>query len=166
VTRLGVTRTYQTRHGPGPFPTEDPTLDLPEPHNAAGRWQGPFRTGHLDAVALAYAAEVAGGVDAIALTHLDTADRHQGDLRICRGYDQNGRTVTRIEPGPPRDLAYQESLTTALLKARPVYQQEERLTAQNWPDAIAEILRAPVLIRSRGPAMTDKSRHHRKALSR
>jgi adenylosuccinate synthase len=166
VTRLGVTRTYQTRHGPGPFPTEDPTLDLPEPHNAAGRWQGPFRTGHLDAVALAYAAEVAGGVDAIALTHLDTADRHQGDLRICRGYDQNGRTVTRIEPGPPRDLAYQESLTTALLKARPVYQQEERLTAQNWPDAIAEILRAPVLIRSHGPAMTDKSRHHRKALSR
>jgi adenylosuccinate synthase len=172
VTRLGVTRTYQTRHGPGPFPTEDPTLDLPEPHNAAGRWQGPFRAGHLDAVALAYAAEVAGGaegaggVDAIALTHLDTADRHQGDLRICRAYDQDGRTVTRIEPGPARDLAYQQSLTAALLKARPVYQREERLTAQDWPDAIAEILHAPVIVGSHGPAMTDKSRHHRKALSR
>ena len=51
---------------------------IPEPHNADGRWQGPFRAGHLDALALRYAAEVAGGVDAVALTHLDTARRHAG----------------------------------------------------------------------------------------
>jgi adenylosuccinate synthase len=31
--RLGVVRCYLTRHGPGPFVTEDPTLELPEPHN-------------------------------------------------------------------------------------------------------------------------------------
>jgi adenylosuccinate synthase len=166
VTRLGVTRTYQTRHGPGPFPTEDPTLDLPEQHNADGRWQGPFRTGHLDAVALAYAAEVAGGVDAVALTHLDAASQHRGDLRICRAYDLSGHTLTRIEPGPPRDLAYQESLTQTLLKARPVYRQEERLTARDWPDAVTGILHAPVTIRSRGPALTDKTWHLLKARSR
>jgi adenylosuccinate synthase len=166
VTRLGVTRTYQTRHGPGPFPTEDPTLDLPEPHNANGRWQGPFRTGHLDAVALAYAAEVAGGVDAVALTHLDAASPHRGDLRICRAYDLSGAALTRIEPGPPRDLAYQESLTQTLLKARPVYRQEERLTARDWPDAVTDILHAPVTIRSHGPAVTDKTWHLLKARSR
>ncbi len=65
---------------------------------------------------------------------------------------------TRIEPGPPRDLAYQESLTGALLKARPVYDPAERVTADDWPDAVAEILRAPVSVLSRGPAAADKTR--------
>lgn len=169
ATRLGVTRAYQTRHGPGPFPTEDPTLAIPEPHNANGRWQGPFRTGHLDAVALGYAAEVTGGVDAVALTHLDTARGHAGDLRICRAYDVHGRTVSRIEPGPPKDLGYQESLTAMLLKACPVYDAPERDpaagiapdpaqdTEEYWADAVAGIVGAPAVIRSRGPAVTDKT---------
>ncbi len=157
ATRLGVARAYQTRHGRGPFPTEDPTLAIPEPHNANGRWQGPFRTGHLDAVALGYAAEVAGGVDAIALTHLDTARRHAGDLRICRAYDLNGRAVGRIEPGPPQDLGYQEALTAMLLRARPVYDETKPDTGEDWADAVAGILRAPVVIRSHGPAVTDKT---------
>jgi adenylosuccinate synthase len=157
ATRLGVTRTYQTRHGPGPFPTEDPALPVPERHNANGRWQGPFRAGHLDAVALGYARAVTGGVDAVALTHLDTARRCAGQLKICRGYDTAGRTVTELEPGPPRDLAYQESLSTALLAARPRYDPAEILTADDWPAAVAEILRAPVTVRSMGPAVADKT---------
>jgi adenylosuccinate synthase len=164
--KLGVTRTYQTRHGPGPFPTEDRTLDLPERHNADGHWQGPFRVGHLDALALGYAAKVTGGVDAVALTHLDTARRLAGRLRICRGYRVNGRTVTGIEPGPARDLAYQESLSHALLRARPVYDPDDGLAAEDWPDAVAEILDAPVTIRSHGPAVTDKTTRVLDSLSR
>jgi adenylosuccinate synthase len=164
--RLGVTRTYQVRHGPGPFPTEDKTLELPERHNAEGHWQGPFRSGHLDALALGYAAKVTGGVDAVALTHLDTARRLAGRLRICRGYWLGGRTVTRIEPGPARDLAYQESLTQALLSARPVYDPDDGLAAEDWPDAVAEILDAPVTIRSHGPAVTDKTTRILDSLSR
>ena len=164
--RLGVTRTYQTRHGPGPFPTEDRTLSLPERHNADGRWQGPFRAGHLDALALGYAAEVTGGVDAVALTHLDTARRAAGRLRICRGYRLGGRAVTRIEPGPARDLAYQESLSQALLRALPVYDPAGGPAADDWPDAVAEILDAPVTIRSHGPAVTDKTTRVLDSLSR
>ena len=164
--RLGVTRTYQTRHGPGPFPTEDRTLDLPERHNADGHWQGPFRTGHLDALALGYAAKVTGGVDAVALTHLDTARRLAGRLRICRGYRLSGRAVTRIEPGPARDLAYQESLSQALLSALPVYDPDDGLAADDWPDAVAEVLDAPVTIRSHGPAVTDKTTRVLDSLSR
>jgi adenylosuccinate synthase len=165
--RLGVTRTYQTRHGPGPFPTEDRALsDIGEPHNTDGRWQGPFRAGHLDAVALGYAAEVTGGVDAVALTHLDTARRHPNSLRIGRGYRIDGRPVTRIEPGPPRDLAYQEKLTDALLKARPVYDPAGQPDAGDWPEAVAEILHAPVTIRSHGPAVTDKTTRSLDAMSR
>jgi adenylosuccinate synthase len=166
ATRLGVTRTYQTRHGPGPFPTEDPALRVPERHNSNGRWQGPFRVGHLDELALRYASEVAGGVDEVALTHLDSAVDHEGDLRISRAYDLPGRRVRRIEPGPQRDLAYQESLAGTLLNARPVYDQDERVAAADWPDVVAEILRAPVTVTSRGPAVTDKSRRPLHALSR
>jgi adenylosuccinate synthase len=70
ATRLGVLRTYATRHGPGPFVTEDPVLTagLPDRHNGFGRWQGEFRVGHLDVVALRYALEVTGGADALAVT--------------------------------------------------------------------------------------------------
>ena len=157
--KLGVTRTYQTRHGPGPFPTEDLTLDLTEPHNADGRWQGPVRVGHLDAVVLGYAAAVAAGVDAVALTHLDTACRHADTLRICHGYEIDGKFLTTLVPGPPRELVDQEVLTAALLRARPLYDPAERSTADEWADAVADILRAPVVIRSHGPAAADKTWH-------
>jgi adenylosuccinate synthase len=65
-----------------------------------GAWQGEFRTGHLDAVALRYGLEVAGGADVIALTHLDTAARHP-ELRVCRGYDIDGENVTRLPSARP-----------------------------------------------------------------
>jgi adenylosuccinate synthase len=170
ATRLGVTRTYQTRHGPGPFPTEDPTLPVTEPQNAAGRWQGPFRAGHLDAVALGYAARVAGGVDAVALTHLDTARHCQGKLGIGRGYLIGGAAVTEIEPGPHRDLGYQEALTARLLTARPAYHPADGPgagpSAADWPDAVEEITGAPVAVCSYGPAVTDKTMRPLQPLSR
>ena len=78
--------------------TEDPTLEFPEPHNRHGTWQGAFRTGHPDAVALRYAVEVAGGVDAVALTHLDVAGRHP--LRVCRAYQVGGQRLAGIVPRP------------------------------------------------------------------
>ncbi len=89
--RLGVTRTHLTRHGPRPVRDRGPTLEIPEPHNSCSRWQGTFRTGHLDAVALHYAVEVADGVDAVALTHLDTAGRYP--LRLGRAYDLSWATI-------------------------------------------------------------------------
>jgi adenylosuccinate synthase len=103
--RLGVIRCYMTRHGPGPFVTEDPTLEFPEPHNRHGAWQGAFRIGHPDAVALRYAVEVVGGVDAVALTHLDVALRSMAGrhpLRLCRAYQADGQRLARIVPGPER----------------------------------------------------------------
>jgi adenylosuccinate synthase len=148
--RLGVVRTYLTRHGPGPFVTEDPTLELPEPHNRHGAWQGAFRVGHQDEVALRYAAEVTGGVDAVALTHLDTAVRHP--LRLCRSYQVGGERLTRITPGPPRDLGWQERLTETLLRARPVYED----SGGDWPGVIEEVLGAPVVLRSYGATAGDK----------
>jgi adenylosuccinate synthase len=72
-TVVGVTRTYHTRHGAGPLPTEDPALldRYPERHNGTGDYQGAWRVGHLDAALLDRAIAVCGGVDALAVTHLD-----------------------------------------------------------------------------------------------
>ncbi|GAA2425214.1 adenylosuccinate synthase [Actinomadura vinacea] len=147
--RLGVTRSYATRHGPGPFVTEDPVLtaDLPDRHNGAGRWQGAFRVGHLDAVALGYALEVAGGVDGLAVTHLDVAQA-RGDLRLCVAYDG----MERIPVGQAGDLEHQAALTERLLTVRPVYAPlpDDQVTA------IEDALDAPVVLRSYGPTADDK----------
>lgn len=149
--RIGVVRCYQTRHGPGPFVTDDPGLELPEPHNVRGAWQGAFRAGHLDAVALRYGLEAAGGADVIALTHLDTAERHP-ELRVCRGYDIDGAKVTRLPVGRPRDLERQEALTRRLLRARPVYDH----AGTDWAKTVEEALGVPVGLASYGPRAQDK----------
>lgn len=76
--KLGVLRCFQTRHGPGPMPTEDaaclPLLD--GDHNQEGPFQGPMRAGHLDLVLTKYAIDVLGGIDGIALTHMDKMRGH------------------------------------------------------------------------------------------
>lgn len=151
--RLGVVRTYTTRHGVGPLVTEDPALGtaLPDRHNGTGRWQGPFRVGHFDAVAHRYAVEVAGGVDALAITHLDAPERAP-DLAICSAYLVDGARLERLVPGRRGDLAYQEKLTSLLGRARPA-----RLDRPvRWASAIGALLGAPVLIESYGPGTADK----------
>jgi hypothetical protein len=117
-----------TRHGPGPFVTEDPTLELADTHNQNNPWQGPFRVGHLDGVALSYAIEAAGGVHAIALNHLDVAARRP-DLKICRAYQIEDRVLTRLTPGPPHDLEYQERLTAMLLRPACLRRSRRRLAS-------------------------------------
>ena len=137
----------------GPWPWSDGGylgLEVPEPHNQHGAWQGAFRTGHFDAVALRYAVEVSGGVDAVALTHLDTAARHP--LRVCRSYQIDGQQQTRIVPGPERDLRWQERLTAMLLRALPVYEDP----GPDWPGIVEDMLGAPVVLRSYGPTAADK----------
>jgi adenylosuccinate synthase len=152
LTRIGVVRTYTTRHGAGPFVTEDPALDLPERHNGRDRWQGAFRTGHFDAVAHRYAVEVAGGVDALAITHLDVPERCP-DLRIVDSYRTDGDEIgERIEPGPFRDLDHQEALGARLSRARP----GQMARPDDWAAAISTRLGAPVLLESWGPLSSDK----------
>ncbi|MFG1857653.1 adenylosuccinate synthetase [Actinomadura geliboluensis] len=149
--RLGVLRAYSTRHGPGPFVTEDPALTagLPDRHNGTGPWQGAFRVGHLDAVALRYALDAAGGADGLAVTHLDVAGARP-DLRVARAYEIDGARVERLETGPP-DLDRQAVLTRRLLRARPVYAP--------LGDAVATVedaLGTPVVLRSYGPTSAAK----------
>ncbi|MEU7944008.1 adenylosuccinate synthetase [Micromonospora taraxaci] len=148
VTRVGVLRVVTTRHGAGPLVTEDPNLPLADPHNPTNPWQGRFRFGHFDAVAHRYALAAAGGVDGLALTHLDLTGP---DLRICRRYD----TTDRLTPGPPGDLDRQAALTARLLRSRPVYDDPPA----DWAEAVSAELDTPVVLTSHGPTADDKTAH-------
>lgn len=67
---VGVVRSYYTRHGAGPFPTEQPQWAHTERHNATHPWMGKFRCGYFDGSAFEYALEH-NRPDYIAVTHLD-----------------------------------------------------------------------------------------------
>jgi adenylosuccinate synthase len=73
--RIGCLRSYYTRHGAGPFPTEDNSLDLPESHNGNDGIQGKFRVGHFDFTLAKQALSIVGGVDVLAISHMDYLPR-------------------------------------------------------------------------------------------
>lgn len=179
VIRLGVTRAYTTRHGAGPFPTEDPALAsaLPEPHNIWNDWQREFRVGHYDLVAARYAREVAGGLDYLAITHADrladlpewrvcTAYHYQGAEEDLPAYFQHsGKRITDLRARRSPDLAHQEQLTRRLQLCLPTYQTlSPRALASRAPADhsaylafIAEQLSTPLAITSYGPTAEDKT---------
>jgi adenylosuccinate synthase len=162
VLRVGVTRTYATRHGSGPFVTEDPALRawLPEWHNDTGRWQGAFRVGHLDLVGLRYAADACGGLDALAITHVDIAETlarvRPGALRVGVAWDVPGgrgrETLHRLPTGPLTPEERERSLTPLAFAARPVLGPGPT----DWGAMLEQELRVPVLVESHGPTWRDK----------
>jgi adenylosuccinate synthase len=159
---LGVTRAYHTRHGAGPFVAEQPALAdaLPEVHNGAGDYQGGWRVGHLDLVALRYGAALVRP-DAVALTHLDAVDRLGPALQVVDGYrlgrrrtGQLGRRITHRLPVPARpDLARQGRLTARLFGATPV---TRRVSADGLIRLVEEACGAAVLVTADGPTRADR----------
>ena len=105
---LGIVRTYATRVGEGPFPTEM----LDEEENIANliRQRGneygsvtrrPRRCGWFDAVATRYAAEL-NGFNSLALTKLDVLDALE-EIKVCVGYKIDGERVDTF-PAVSQDL--------------------------------------------------------------
>lgn len=163
VTRIGVLRGNATRHGAGPFVTEDPEWTkrgLVGEHNGFGEWQQTFRVGHFDMVASRYALAALGGVDEIALTCLDALPERP---YVCIGYDGVekdpslfefvGSRAVGIRTRFPLRTTEQERITRALAKAKPHY--IEVAGAQGLIDHI-ESESLPVTICSYGPAAKDK----------
>lgn len=79
--RIGVIRTYYTRHGAGPFETEVNWMGYPEPHNTTNQYQDNFRHGLFDVKKFEYACRAVGGLDWIALNHNDV---HSADIHVDR----------------------------------------------------------------------------------
>lgn len=170
--RLGVLRTYATRHGHGPLPTEDASLAawLPEPHNANGPWQGAFRLGWPDFALLRYALAACGGADALALTHLDALARAPR-WRACSAYLPSAgatfdNSLYEIAPGgegrprPPRshDLDRQATLTRSLEAIRPVYEELPWACGarpEHYARYLESVAETPVRLASTGPRATD-----------
>jgi adenylosuccinate synthase len=156
--RLGVIRTYMTRHGAGPLPTsaaaeangETVESDLPELHNSASGMQGEFRRGWPDLALLDYAVRCAGGIDGLALTH---ADRFARIRRICRSYENLSTEDLLRAEGKER--------TSLLEKAIPRYEEIPRdfraVHSGRW-EGLKEIWKGyPLEIISHGPRSDEKA---------
>ncbi len=162
--RIGVIRSYATRHGAGPFPTHDGRLDaaLPEPGEDEPGWQGAFRRGALDLVLLRYALAACGGVDGLAVTHLDRVGE---SVPLCDAYDVPGEVepglvnrgpggrVISLVPGPTSDLDRQRRLGDLLRRVEPAV---EAVARDELVGRIETALGVRVELRSVGPTAGDR----------
>src|SRR5437763_3143526 len=105
---LGIVRTYTTRVGEGPFPTEmlKGEEELGQMIRERGREYGavtrrPRRCGWFDAFATRYAAEI-NGFWSVALTKLDVLDTLD-EIKVCTGYRLDGEEVDYF-PAVSQDL--------------------------------------------------------------
>jgi adenylosuccinate synthase len=111
---IGIAKTYTTRVGGGPFPTELADA-LGERLRADGDEYGattgrPRRCGWFDAVVVRHAVALSG-VDVLAFTKLDVLSGID-PLRVCVAYELGGR---RLEHPPAGRLAWD--------RVRPVYEE-------------------------------------------
>jgi adenylosuccinate synthase len=152
--RLGVIRSYATRHGAGPFPSEAPELSplLPEPHNPSAGWQGRFRVGWPDPLLARYAIAMNGGIDALAVTHLDRLGALAAGpgLRFVEAYPFEPRLDT------PGDLEAQAALGRALAEAEPQLKGLPFRGEGAFVRWLEEALGVPARILSRGPTYREK----------
>lgn len=96
VVNIGVTRSFATRHGAGPFVTAEnlPHLETGE-HNQQNRWQDSFRYGYFDLVTSRYSVKSSSENVSLSVTCLDRFDG-QGDIKVCRSYEYSGREKEKL----------------------------------------------------------------------
>jgi adenylosuccinate synthase len=132
---LGIVRTYTTRVGEGPFPTEmlEGEEELGQLIRERGREYGavtrrPRRCGWFDAFATRYAADI-NGFSSVALTKLDVLDALD-EIKVCTGYQLDGQEIDSF-PAVSQDLR----------RVEPVYE-----TLPGWKtstEGITEIEKLP-----------------------
>ena len=160
-TVLGIVKSYTTRVGEGPFPTElkDATGEkLGERGHEFGTVTGrKRRCGWFDAVLVRQTC-VTGGVDGITLTKLDVLDGFE-QIKVCVAYELDGKRLDYL----PADANLQARLT-------PVYETLEGWKqtthgARSWAELpanaikyvrrVEELIGAPVALLSTSPDRDD-----------
>ena len=157
IRHYGVLRSYLTRHGAGPFPTHDESLNglLPEPHNHSEGWQGRFRRGHPDAVLLRYALEVMGPLNGLLVSHLDVFQRGMS-LQWCESYSTPSLPIIdRLPMGVCGDLSHQSMLTQLLESSKPRYALEPIHSDGDYFERMSSVTDLPVILRSYGSTNSD-----------
>jgi adenylosuccinate synthase len=159
---VGVFKSYSTRVGNGPFPTEmfdEMATQLRDHGKEYGRGEygtttgRPRRIGWLDAVAARYSVRF-NGLSAVALTRLDVLD-DLPSIKICTAYELDGKIVDTM---PSRE--------SVLNRVRPVYEelpgwQTSTKEVRNFDDLppqaqafirrVEELIECPVDLISVGP---------------
>ncbi|HJS44882.1 MAG TPA: adenylosuccinate synthase [Rhizomicrobium sp.] len=160
-TVLGIVKSYTTRVGEGPFPTElkDATGErLGERGHEFGTVTGrKRRCGWFDSVLVRQTC-ITGGVDGICLTKLDVLDGFD-QIKVCIGYQLDGKILDYL----PADANLQARLT-------PVYEtlegwKETTHGARSWAQLpanaikyvrrVEELIGAPVILLSTSPDRDD-----------
>ena len=157
---LGIVRTYTTRVGEGPFPTEmlEGEAELGQLIRERGKEYGastgrPRRCGWFDAFATRYAAEI-NGFSSVALTKLDVLDALD-EIKVCVGYKLDGRELEslpsvsqemrRIEPVYARLPGWKRSTVgTTEITALP-------LEARRYVEFLSEQIGVEIGLVSTGP---------------
>ncbi|MCA9031804.1 MAG: adenylosuccinate synthase [Planctomycetaceae bacterium] len=154
---IGVVKSYTTRVGGGPCPTElhcETGDHIRTEGNEFGTVTGrPRRCGWFDAVATSYGARVSG-VDCIAVMLLDVLSKLD-ELKICEAYEIDGERTTDL-PSQIQDLE----------RAKPVYRtvpgwkkditgvrrmEDFPKEARQYIDTVSELVERPVEFVSIGP---------------
>lgn len=144
-TVVGVIRSYYTRHGAGPFPTEDMYPKAPaEVHNGDHGMQGAWRKGAFDLPLFQYALDVVQP-DEVAVTFAD----------YCAPVmDGPAIQMPSLEPSDAR-LDEQEMLGLVVAHAERVERPME--SPAEFLDLVQEMSGVDRLYISVGPTMEDKS---------
>lgn len=99
IVKIGITRTFATRHGDGPLPSYCAELSkqLSDPNNPTNTWQGKMRFGNYDFVTAAYAAKKLGKLDWLFVTHCDFLSSAR-KLKVCIGYETTNYHQMHVIP--------------------------------------------------------------------
>lgn len=145
--RVGVTRSFHTRHGAGPFPTFNRDLNPTkyDKYNGSEGFQGNFRVGYLDFPLLNYAVDVLGGIDSLSVTHLDMPLD-----KVCIGYE--GSDPLWPDHKKYHSLSYMYGTGISLGQSKPVFEELEPV------EAIRKYMRVqvPMEVMSFGPTLSKK----------
>ncbi len=160
---LGIVRTYTTRVGEGPFPTEmlKGEAELGQMIRERGREYGastgrPRRCGWFDAFATRYAAEI-NGFTSVALTKLDVLDALD-EIKVCTGYKLDGKPCESL-PAVSQDLRRVEPVYATLpgWKSSTVGMTEMNFlpaNARRYVDFLSEQIGVEIGLVSTGPERT------------
>ena len=117
-------------------------------YNTLNDHQGAFRVGHLDLVALKYALNAIGGVDKIALTHMDRASS-----KVCVEYS-SGEIPKEDGAGAP-SFDFQHNLAKTLFRSLPIYSPMDSAFEH------VSVIHPNIGYLSYGPTLADKQEYPR-----
>jgi len=154
---IGVYKTYPTRVGAGPFPSEmdaeTGSLVREIGHEYGATTGRPRRCGWFDAVTARYSMRL-NGYSSVALTHLDVFDTLP-TIKLCTGYRLHGAVLDRVPP-----------CAADLAACQPIYEELpgwrcSTAAARTWDDLpsaaqtyvrrVEKMVGAPVSIVTVGP---------------